>query len=282
MVSDDILMDMLVLKGGNALDMVLGIAQRASIDLDFSIAGEFDREMLSNPAPTIEALLKQTFRDAGYEVFDVEFTERPKGLEPKLAGFWGGYEIVFKVIRTRDFLRFDDSKEHLRRNALVVGYRQKKKFRIEISKFEYCADKQAEKIGGYTVYVYTPTLIVIEKIRAICQQIPAYSDIVPSVTPSPRGRDFFDIYTVLEHFDIDLLSADNIRLLKKVFQAKKVPLDYVDKVSEYREFHRQDFVALKDTVKPGFELRDFDYYFEYVLSRLPKSEARGVKEAPAW
>ncbi len=45
--SDDDLMDSLVLKGGNALDIVYGIAQRASLDLDFSIDKEFDKSELS-------------------------------------------------------------------------------------------------------------------------------------------------------------------------------------------------------------------------------------------
>jgi len=35
MVSDDYLMEKLVLKGGNALDLFYGISPRASLDLDF-------------------------------------------------------------------------------------------------------------------------------------------------------------------------------------------------------------------------------------------------------
>jgi predicted nucleotidyltransferase component of viral defense system len=41
MFSDDELMERLVLKGGNALDLVYGISTRASVDLDFSLDGEF-------------------------------------------------------------------------------------------------------------------------------------------------------------------------------------------------------------------------------------------------
>jgi len=36
--SDDVLFEQLVLKGGNAMSLVLGISQRASLDLDFSLA----------------------------------------------------------------------------------------------------------------------------------------------------------------------------------------------------------------------------------------------------
>ena len=37
MFSDDYLMDILVLKGGNAIDIIYGIASRASLDLDLSL-----------------------------------------------------------------------------------------------------------------------------------------------------------------------------------------------------------------------------------------------------
>lgn len=51
MFSDDDLMDMLVLKGGNALDIIHQIEHRASVDLDFSIERDFRQEdlLLSNP-----------------------------------------------------------------------------------------------------------------------------------------------------------------------------------------------------------------------------------------
>ena len=41
MFSDDDLMEHLVLKGGNLLDMVYGISTRPSKDVDFSIPGKF-------------------------------------------------------------------------------------------------------------------------------------------------------------------------------------------------------------------------------------------------
>src|SRR5258706_7054219 len=47
MFSDDDLMERLVLKGGNALDLVFGVAARASVDVDFSMAGDFDEDLAS-------------------------------------------------------------------------------------------------------------------------------------------------------------------------------------------------------------------------------------------
>lgn len=40
--ADDLLMEKLVLKGGNALELVLGLVTRGSVDIDLSMAGDFD------------------------------------------------------------------------------------------------------------------------------------------------------------------------------------------------------------------------------------------------
>lgn len=42
--SDDDLMNTLVLKGGNALDLIYRVDNRASLDLDFSIEGQMTPE----------------------------------------------------------------------------------------------------------------------------------------------------------------------------------------------------------------------------------------------
>jgi predicted nucleotidyltransferase component of viral defense system len=42
MLSDDTLFQRLVLKGGNAISLVYGYGTRASLDVDFSIEGDFD------------------------------------------------------------------------------------------------------------------------------------------------------------------------------------------------------------------------------------------------
>jgi hypothetical protein len=45
---------------------------------------------------------------------------------------------------------------------------------VEISKFENCSDKTGVELDDHTVYVYSPAMLVIEKLRAICQQMPEY------------------------------------------------------------------------------------------------------------
>ena len=71
--SDDDLMDSLVLKGGSALDMVYNIAQRSSLDLDFSIPTDFRAEAIPDITKKIRRVLWENFRDKGYEAFDIDF-----------------------------------------------------------------------------------------------------------------------------------------------------------------------------------------------------------------
>lgn len=194
MFSDDDLMNMLVLKGGNALDIVYNVAPRASIDLDFSISSQFDQ--LDIMSGKIKDALTKVFDEHGYVVFDFDVIEKPQIPNDNTPEFWGGYQIEFKIIE---------------------------------------------------------------------RQLPDYSDTIGREYRTARARDFFDIYVVLENFNIDLLTAENIALLKLAFEAKQVPLPYLSKIKEYREYHRTDFLAVQDTVKPNFKLKDFDFYFDYVV-----------------
>ena len=92
MFSDDELMGRLVLKGGNLLDLVYGVAQRASVDLDFSIDGDFCPDEQSDIERRITAALRRTFAQSGYTVFDVRLDQRPQRVSEDLRDFWGGTE----------------------------------------------------------------------------------------------------------------------------------------------------------------------------------------------
>lgn len=71
-------------------------------------------------------------------------------------------------------------------------------------------------------------------------------------------------------------SKENLEILKNIFQAKRVPLDFITKIKNYREFHRPDFASVKDTVKTTERLKEFDFYFEYVIKKLNGLESSGV------
>lgn len=273
MFSDDDLLDILVLKGGNALDIVHEVALRSSKDIDFSIESDFSKDEIETIKVKFDKVLKETFRPEGFEVFDINFVERPKKISEDMAQFWGGYHIDFKIIEVGKYHTHQNDIESIRRNAKVVGAKNRKVFRIDISKFEYCESKQERELDGYTIYVYTPEMIAFEKLRAICQQMPEYANHVNNPSRSARARDFFDIYTVLETFNIDVKTEANLKLLKNIFDAKHVPLHLLDRIRDYREYHRSDFEAVKDTVKVRYQLKSFDYYFDYVVKTVEQLQA---------
>jgi len=278
MFSDDDLMDTLVLKGGNLLDIVYEVASRASIDLDFSMASEFTPSQWSGLDDRIRRRLRETFRPNGYEVFDVKLTERPPHVTPDMADFWGGYRIEFKIIASKEFARLGGDIEAARQQASIIGPRQRRTFKVDVSKFEYCSPKSPLNFDNYKIYIYSPEMLLFEKLRAICQQMPEYAEVVNSPSQSPRARDFFDIHTIFEHFPIALGAPENHELLGNIFAAKKVPLKLLGRIAAYRDFHREDFTSVQATVKPDVELKDFDFYFDYVISAIESSGLKSLWE----
>jgi hypothetical protein len=263
MFSDNELEEVLVLKGGNALDLVLKLSARASVDVDFSMQDDLPEDL-----PTfrnrVEAALQATFRPEGLEVFDVQMAPAPETVSAELADFWGGYVIEFKIIRKELFDLHTPDLDSMRNHALQLG--RGKKFLIDISRFEYTAPKEPQYLDGFRIFVYSPEMIVCEKLRAICQQMPEYGEMVKRNRPGgARARDFVDIFTLVQARGIKLSSVATQELLKRIFEAKKVPLPLLGRIKDHREFHRGNFPAVVATVKPGVELRDFDYYFDFVL-----------------
>jgi predicted nucleotidyltransferase component of viral defense system len=263
--SDNDLLDKLVLKGGTALEFY-DIDHRFSLDLDFSIDNEFEQD-LGTFRDKIANLLNDSFKEAGYIVFDVKLRERPQRVSSDMLDFWGGYLIEFKVIEVVKYFKLSDNIDSLRRNATVIGPKNKRTFRIEISKYEYCEQKQVNELSGYTFYIYPPSMLICEKLRAICQQTLEYGQIVRSSSQTARARDFYDIYLLMERYQINLISDENIDLLKKIFDAKRVPLSFIAKIQDYRGFHRQDFLAVRGTVGANIYLHNFDFYFDYILNQ---------------
>ena len=99
--SDDELFDILVLKGGNALDIIYNIGSRSSVDIDLSMADDF--ENLDDAKLRIFTTLKNRFDSAGFVVFDEEFEIKPARLRADQSPRWGGYQIKFKIISKTDF-----------------------------------------------------------------------------------------------------------------------------------------------------------------------------------
>lgn len=259
LVSDDYLVNELVLKGGNALSLVHRLNARASFDLDFSMEGKFDPAGIDDVRNRIEFRLQQTFEAAGYAAFDVTLVPKPENITPDLEAFWGGYNLEFKIISRERFVELGGDLNLIRREAIPSRPGGRARFEVDISRHEYCVGKEPVEIDHFTVYVYTPIMITCEKIRAICQQTPSYAAFVKK-HQAPRARDFFDIHETVRRFDLDVLSVESCELVRNMFLAKRVPLESLSAIEPEREFHRQDWPAVKDTVAPGvrllFRLRD--------------------------
>ena len=231
--------------------------------------GQFDAGDLADLTKRIEYRLKQTFESVGYVAFDVRLEPKPENISSDLEDFWGGYALEFRLITQQRYKELHGDLRAIRRAAIRTRPGGKARFEVDISRHEYCSGKKPIEIDQFTVYVYTPPMIVCEKIRAICQQMASYASFVKK-NQAPRARDFFDIYQTIHHFSIDLLTEESRELLRSMFQAKRVPLDLLLSIEQERGFHRQNWDAVRDTVDPRVQLREFDFYFDFAVKLCRK------------
>lgn len=269
MFSDDGLMEKLVLKGGNAMALVHCVNSRASIDLDFSMEDDF--QVIEDAQARVKHALEKTFDLEGYLAFDVKMSLRPGKMPDDLAAFWGGYSVEFKLIGKTRAADVNNDLEIMRKEAIILG--QGTKFTIDISRREYTENKQAAEVDGYQIYVYSPEMIVCEKLRAICQQMAAYGSIIQrNNKANERARDFIDIHALIEMFGINLNSDRARQTIKEMFRLKRVPLNFLEKIAETRAFHSEGFDAVKATMNAGVALQTFDYYFDFVIEQVRQLE----------
>ena len=257
--SDDVLFEKVVLKGGNAINLALGLSDRTSLDLDFSIENDF--EDIEDVKRRISEALARRFGAGGYVVFDFKFEPKPRELREGASPCWGGYMVSFKLTDQEKYEKLAGNMDALRRDSLVIGPNQQRVFTIDLSKCEYVHGKRKVEIDNYSVYVYSPEMIAAEKLRAICQQMPEYP-LKPY--PTPRARDFFDIHLIVSRTGVDLTSAENLELTRQIFAAKEVPLQLLENIGGVREFHRPDWESVRTSTKA--QLKEFDYYVDFVVN----------------
>lgn len=255
--SDDELMNVLVLKGGNALAIVHKVGSRASLDMDFSIKKAFDD--LDDARTRIFAALDKEFGSIGYVVFDKALQIKPSNPRPDQPNWWGGYAVQFKLIERGLFDELSGDLDAIRKRAEVLGPLQKRIYTIDISQGEFCEGKLEREIDDYTIYVYSLEMIAIEKLRAICQQMPEYD---LNRTKSPRARDFYDIHQIIHERDIDLSTDKNIKLLRAIFSAKGVSLQLLEAISSSKVYHELDWPSVEASIEG--KKQSFDYYSEFV------------------
>lgn len=248
---------MLFLKGGAALRLLEPGQPRLSLDIDFSTDTTIgDPESFFGEMATA---LQDHFFKLGLDAIDARHVRRPRRPRAGRDGFWGGWVFSFKLSPHSDA---DESLEKRIRQAMIPTGSHSSKIEIQLSEHEYCEIIDTIKMGQVEINLYSPALMVLEKIRAICQQHPAYRF---SLNKN-RARDFFDIFTLLKtqrndpKFILDLAYH-----IDAVFEAKQVPLtiaieggmfepDFIDG----QEF---GFLSVRDAVRGG-KVQDFSFYVE--------------------
>lgn len=282
--SDDVLMELLVLKGGNALDIIYQLGERASLDLDFSMSGDFSSDAeLAEIGRRLFGALRDRFDSIDLIVFDERLETRPKRHGGPGIDLWGGYNASFKLLPREHFYRLGGVAgtapsgavlAAMQRQSLTVGASPDatRQFVIEISKAEYCEGKLLQNIDDFDCYVYSPAMIAAEKLRAICQQLPAYS---LRRNPAPRPRDFLDIHTIETRSACDLAAEEHQLLIREMFAAKAVPLSLLSSIGDdsNRAFHAQQWTSVTDLVR-GILNEGFDFYFDYVVAKALQVLAR--------
>ena len=87
------------------------------------------------------------------------------------------------------------------------------KFTIDISRYEYTEGKDQD-LSGYRIFVYSPEMMVAEKLRAICQQMSEYGPVVKrNRAGGARARQFLDIHTLIVERRLEMTSQKNRELL---------------------------------------------------------------------
>jgi predicted nucleotidyltransferase component of viral defense system len=271
--AEDRLLDQLVLKGGNAINLIYGYGSRSSLDVDCSIDGDFTN--LEEVRHLLFRSLQTRFRESNHEVFDFGLEPRPLVQRVGIDDRWGGYTAEFKIIEHEFLERTGGDVERMRRTAVEIGPAHQRTFRIDFSKYEFCTPKRQDELNDYAIYVYTPEMLSLEKLRAICQQMEEYPI---QRNRSPRARDFYDIYVVLKEGKVDWASDSCLELARSIFAAKAVQLDLIELIPRYRDFHQQDWASVENSVRERLE--PFGFYVNFVVGQSKKLQPLWIMQPP--
>src|SRR5690606_29858303 len=139
---------------------------------DYSIGADINDE--DAVRDRMKRALEAEFRRHGFMPFDVSMGVQPdRRGKPDTRPTWGGWVVKFKLISLEKWKALERKPEKRRHAALELDG-NKKAFQIDISKFEFVGGAQVVDFDGYLLRVYSPSMIVFEKLRALCQQLPEY------------------------------------------------------------------------------------------------------------
>lgn len=267
--SRDIFSNNIFLKGGQALRLKENLRGRFSADIDFSTRTRTEDEDVF--FDEMKSALAQEFFRHDLCLFDFKFVRRPKKRADNTPDSWSGWAVEFKLI--------EESKRNLNPTArsvqaLIPKGDSSPIIEIDISEYEYCDGVEKMKVKGTLVGVYSRTLLLLEKIRAICQQHPEY----PLKGEGQRARDYYDVERlwnlVLKSGSTEHFLKDCAQHISNVFAAKKVELDLLKKIFEpgFVQLQSADWASVKGTVNE--RLQPFEYYNESLSVLISEILAR--------
>jgi predicted nucleotidyltransferase component of viral defense system len=262
---EDIFNESLYLKGGQALRLKEDLRFRFSADMDFSTPEKIDDEKLF--FDTAKELLQAEFFSHDLYLFDFKFTRRPRIKRNGTPDFWSGWEVQFKLIeKNKRTLSLEDK----RIQALVPEGSASPIIRLDISEHEYCGAVEKILVRSVKVNVYSRTLLLLEKIRALCQRHPEYK----LTGNESRARDYYDIERlwnkVAKEQAEEKFTKECKKHISKVFSAKGVSLEILNKIfdPEFIEIQKSGWPSVKATVSG--KLDDFEFYNEVLKGIVDK------------
>lgn len=257
------------LKGGTALDIGYNMPQgRYSSDIDLSMNEDIPGT-LEDVKEVFKVALERNLSEYDLFPIDVVLKRNPKRQSLDRPRH-GGYILKFFLVK------YSDHQSELKNKAKGARSRVKKisspenggKFKIDISKYDFWEDDMIslELVDDFTVPMYTLNMIMYEKIKAICEQ-------VPKKGTKSRAKDYYDVFIIHNHLldnpdKLDhALGSEECRIyMSKCFESASLDLDILDRISEARDSHKSSFEILRETLREPYrsELKEFDFYAGYV------------------
>lgn len=269
--ADDFFSEKIFLKGGQALRFSENILDRLSTDADFSSKGGLIGYISDTFFKRLEKVLVEEFAKKDLLVFDFKEIKKPKIKPDGLPDFFTGWQVTFKIIeKSKASLPLEER----RRNAIIPEGSGTSKIFLDISEYEYCDSIEKIEIDGSLVCSYSRVLLLLEKIRSICQQHSLYE----YSGNTPRPRDFYDIerlWTKAIESNPEVFIQECVLHIDKVFDAKKVNMQIIEKIfeSEFLDFHGRAWSGLVFTTDAN--VKEFGYYVEtlkYIVSLINKAK----------
>lgn len=256
--SNDVLNEKLYLKGGQALRLAHNLKSRFSRDADFSTPSNI--EDVDSFFNNLKQCLENEFLISDYSLFDFKYIRKPAQRDNNTPDFWGGWAVEFKLIEKEKALLPITQR---RRESIIPEGSESSKILLDISEYEYCGSIEYIKIGSVEIKSYSRVLLVLEKIRAICQQHPDYPH---RRTTADRSRDYYDIERLYQKILNDNKEDEFIeeagKHISDVFKAKGVDVQLLDRIFDpsFYSLQAKGWEATKRTVSQKVD--EFSYYNE--------------------